>query len=244
MVYLNLRGQEVMFERAGSKDSDEINNRVIQGKSNDLKGTSYRKDLQVISIDAVLLGIDKYYSALKDDKNARYLSWEHCYRQFIKAHNQKGLTDEDIDYLSLHLAFYFASWGMLRGSSFLLQKDYKVHIDIIKELFKPCYDNLWGVRCIELQEHQNLDSLMELIKKIKAIYAAKKKNVGKTDTAISDILVTKVLLGTLGCIPAYVSISTPSFSSLPRILARMAKGKSAVSTSTSIFPRADTDSHS
>lgn len=203
MVYLNLTEQEVMFKKAGSKDSDEISNRVIQERNNEVKGTSCKKDQQVISIDAVLLGINKYYSALEGDENARYLSWEHCYKQFVKAHNQKSQTDEDIDYLSLHLAFYLASWGMLRGSSFLLQKDYKVHIDIVKELLKPYYNNLWGVRCIELQGHHNLDALMELAKRIKIIYGVKKKNIGKTDTAISDILVTKVLLGTLGCIPAY-----------------------------------------
>ncbi len=40
--------------------------------------------------------------------------------------------EETIDMLALHLGFYLASWGMYRGSSFLLQKDYKVHVPIVK----------------------------------------------------------------------------------------------------------------
>ncbi|MFT8351735.1 hypothetical protein [Clostridium saccharoperbutylacetonicum] len=70
-----------------------------------------------------MLGINKFYLDLESDENARYLSWEHCYKVFQEAHNRATLTDNDIDYLVLHLAFYLASWGMLRDSSFLLQKD-------------------------------------------------------------------------------------------------------------------------
>jgi hypothetical protein len=92
---------------------------------------------------------------------------------------------------------------MLRGSSFLLQKDYRVHFDIIKELYKPCYSNLWGINYKELEKQHNINLLMDLIEKIKIIYRLKRKNVKEADTDISNILVTKVLLGTLGCVPAY-----------------------------------------
>jgi len=45
----------------------------------------------------------------------------------------------DYDYLSLHHAFYLASWGMYRGSSFLLQKDYKVLTPIVEEILKRLF---------------------------------------------------------------------------------------------------------
>lgn len=38
------------------------------------------------------------------DSNHRFKSWEYCYTAF-------GNLDS-VDYLSLHLAFYLASWGM------------------------------------------------------------------------------------------------------------------------------------
>ncbi|MFT8351736.1 hypothetical protein [Clostridium saccharoperbutylacetonicum] len=44
---------------------------------------------------------------------------------------------------------------------------------------------------------------MNLIRNMKNIYRVKRENIKKVDTDISDILVTKVLLGTLGCVPAY-----------------------------------------
>ena len=50
--------------------------------------------------------------------NARYLSWEHCYKVFAP-HIGKSPTDKDADFLALHLGFYLASWGMYRASSFL-----------------------------------------------------------------------------------------------------------------------------
>ena len=41
---------------------------------------------------------------------------------------------------------------MYRGSSFLLQKDYKVHAPIVEEILKPEYDCLCGLACTDLRE--------------------------------------------------------------------------------------------
>ncbi len=73
----------------------------------------------------------KYYENLKDsdNKNNRELSWEHCYKVFYETLNKKNV---DYDYLSLHLALYLASWGMYRGSSFLKDRDYKIHIPAVE----------------------------------------------------------------------------------------------------------------
>lgn len=82
------------------------------------------------TVDLLIKSSTEFYNDLKADENGRYRSWEHCYSHFIKARESKEV---DYDYLSLQLAFYLASWGMYRGSSFLLQKDYKVHIPVVKE---------------------------------------------------------------------------------------------------------------
>ena len=89
--------------------------------------------------DLVIKSAYEFYGELQKDKNGRYRSWEYCYLNFGKARKE---TNPDLDYLSLQLAFYLASWGMYRGSSFLLQKDYKVHIPVIEELLKEKYDFL------------------------------------------------------------------------------------------------------
>lgn len=201
MEDLNLIEEKVRFRRLTTIDRNIEN----VNKTNNIAGMliSNARKQPTISIDKVIEALNKYYSDLETDENARYLSWEHCYKVFQDANSKEALDDEDIDYLSLHLAFYLASWGMLRGSSFLLQKDYRINIDIVKELYKPIYKNLWNVEYKELQEHRNLDNLLNLVGRLKTIYREKRKNVKETTADISDILITKVLLGTLGCLPAY-----------------------------------------
>ncbi|MDD4730211.1 MAG: hypothetical protein PHN55_15850, partial [Dysgonamonadaceae bacterium] len=44
---------------------------------------------------------------------------------------------------------------------------------------------------------------MTITDRLKTIYRKKRINVKEVTTDISDILITKVLLGTMGCIPAY-----------------------------------------
>jgi hypothetical protein len=61
------------------------------------------------------------------DRYDRLRSWDHCYKFF-----QGGFEDNEL--ASLHLAFYLASWGMYRGSSFLLDKDYLVHLKAMMSL--------------------------------------------------------------------------------------------------------------
>ena len=69
------------------------------------------------TVDLIIKSVNIFHDELKADKNGRYRSWEHCYKTFNDARNS---TSPDLDYLSLHLGFYLASWGMYRGSSFLL----------------------------------------------------------------------------------------------------------------------------
>lgn len=95
--------------------------------------------------------------------------------------------NNDIDYLTLQLAFYLASWGMYRGSSELLQKDYLIHepvVEIVRSNGELRKENV---------TYEDIESINEIIEKIKKEY--KVANVSRT-------LVSKILLGTLGCIPA------------------------------------------
>lgn len=154
------------------------------------------------SIESIIEASQKFYSDLKDDPNARYRSWEHCYLDFYKARNNKTNHNE---YLSLQLSFYLASWGMYRGSSFLLQKDYKIHIPVIEELLKEKYNPLMGIDCCELRKEDNMNLLFELGDYIKNYYNDVRRSVRNQNikSDISDTLLTKILMGTLGCVPAY-----------------------------------------
>lgn len=153
-------------------------------------------------VDLIIGSLSSFYNNLKIDENDRYRSWEHCYSSFIKA---RGKTNIDYDYLSLHLAFYLASWGMYRGSSFLLQKDYKIHIPVVKELLGSKYDALAGIDCSEYREEKNQKLLQDITSYLVEYYDGIRCEVKGSDlkNKLSSTLVTKILMGTLGCVPAY-----------------------------------------
>ena len=79
-------------------------------------------------IDLVKSAITPFYGKITNVDHHRYKSWEYCYQNFIEARNRE-LNRSDIDALSLHLAFYLASWGMYRGSSFLLHSSRRCSSD-------------------------------------------------------------------------------------------------------------------
>ena len=153
-------------------------------------------------MDFISKSSTEFYNALKTDENGRYRSWEYCYSHFIKA---RGSKDVDYDYLSLQLAFYLASWGMYRGSSFLLQKDYKIHIPVVKELSSEKYDTLAGIECSDLRNESNQKLLQDINSFLEQYYDKIRREVKEQDlkNKLSFTLITKILMGTLGCVPAY-----------------------------------------
>ena len=78
------------------------------------------------TVDLIIKSANTYYTESRLDANGRYRSWEHCYKCFYDARNNPS---PDYDYLSLQLAFYLASWGMYRGSSFLLESNKNIHLN-------------------------------------------------------------------------------------------------------------------
>lgn len=100
----------------------------------------------------------------------------------------------DIDTAALHLGFYLASWGMYRGSSFLLQQSYTVHIAVVDRLLSAEFSDLWNQEVgAEPADPKTIDSIFRLVVSVKQGYEPHEA---------SDILATKVILGTLGCLPA------------------------------------------
>lgn len=141
---------------------------------------------------------------MKKYPDGRHRSWEICYKEFSEAKKRSEkskISDSDVDYLSLHLAFYLASWGMYRGSSFLLQWDYTVHREVVCALLNEKYSNLYALECAKLEK--NWDLINELYNEIKTIYHEARSKVKEVESEVSPTLITKVLLGTLGCVPAY-----------------------------------------
>lgn len=143
----------------------------------------------------------KQFHKDKQELNSRYLSWEYCYAGFYQARKTKN---PDYDYLSLQLYQYLASWGMLRGSSFLLWKDYKIHIPVIQEMLQSEYDCLQGASCQDFLNEKVQAAWEKLDNKLIEYYSSvRKEQCGSVKNEVSTVLRSKILLGTLGCTPAY-----------------------------------------
>ena len=134
-----------------------------------------------------------YHSGLGGDPHHRYRSWEHCY-QFFRAKTQAEIIEQR-ENAALQLGFYLASWGMYRGSSFLLQHAYTVHLGVVDCLAAQEYSVLWGKDVGSEKEDVTLvPVILAAVEGVREAY----KPFGKA----TDTLVTKVLLGTFGCLPA------------------------------------------
>jgi hypothetical protein len=131
----------------------------------------------------------------------RYRSWEHCYGYF-RTSGQEGISG-DREHAALQLGFYLASWGMYRGSSFLLQYDYTVHLGVIGRLLESRCSILWekdfdfGARADDTTFVKVILDAVDAVREAYRPFAPAAETRQATDT-----LVTKVILGTLGCLPA------------------------------------------
>lgn len=138
-----------------------------------------------------------YLSGRKE--HGRYLSFEHCYCFFQKNYSESNKQVKE--HMALHLFAYLASWGMLRNS-FLMYKDYTYLVGLIEILSKKKEDSY------------NPFEIMEIKKAIISYFKGPEDNPTTYITNRSenqlvnkrknwDTLTSKIILGTLGCVPAY-----------------------------------------
>ena len=129
----------------------------------------------------------------------RYASFDYCFNYFRAFHEENSYKDlASPQYLQtscFQLGFYLASWGMLRGSSFLLRKSAKVYEPVIKAI-SQADSILW-----ELDVNAYTSSNIEMILDFKKTIA---RNLEHGNGA-TDTLVTKIMLGVFGNVPAFDS---------------------------------------
>lgn len=144
----------------------------------------------------------------------RFRSWTLCYEVFGEFYKKDNPTinKKDKDLLALHLGMYLASLGMYRGATFNIHYNYTIHRSIISLLFSKEAQEL-------RKNNHDLEYLKIHSKDIKKLYDeitikysellnhtwkdVLKLTADAKDRKATSILISEVLLGTLGCIPAY-----------------------------------------
>jgi hypothetical protein len=97
---------------------------------------------------------------------------------------------------------------MYRGSSFLLWKDFRIHRFAVRELLQPRYDPLLGLRPdSRRQSAEAVPRILALADAIRDTYCGHVGTINgrRVTVEVTDTLTTKIILGTLACIPAYDS---------------------------------------
>lgn len=134
----------------------------------------------------------------KDCKQSdRYASFDYCFNYFQEKYKNgeidKIANSENIQLSCLQLGFYLASWGMYRGSSLLLKKSVKIYEPLIKYIAsKEC--DVWDID-VDKYNGDNINKLIRCRKIIVQKLKIKQKNM--------DTLVTKIMLGVFGNVPAF-----------------------------------------
>src|SRR3954469_13567403 len=76
----------------------------------------------------------------------RYTSFDYCFNHF-QSHRDRTADircPEGMELSCLHLGFYLASWGMLRGSSVLSRRSLREYTRLV-ELIASCPEEVWSI---------------------------------------------------------------------------------------------------
>jgi hypothetical protein len=128
------------------------------------------------------------------EPTSRYASFDYCYNHFHELRGERFASIEDptgMELSCLHLGFYLASWGMLRGSSALLRRSVKHYEDVVRAI-AAAEQTAW-----EIDADDYSDDVIDVVF----------RTAGQIRSALPDgasnILVTKIMLGVFGCVPAF-----------------------------------------
>jgi hypothetical protein len=128
----------------------------------------------------------------------RYSSFDYCYNYFYEFYKQDKIqelsNEKNLQMSCMHLGFYLASWGMFRPSSFLINKSGKHFEELIIEISKMDSDR-WEIDVINYDK-SNVKDLIDCKEEI--IDA-----LGRSNAKTWDTLVSKIMLGVFGNVPAF-----------------------------------------
>ena len=131
-------------------------------------------------------------------------SFDYCYNYFYSFYANDRLSklasEENIQMSCFQLGFYLASWGMFRGRSKLLQKSVKCFEPLITWISKADR-KLWEIDVDSYDDKAIQNKLIEAVDGIRKTF----------DFEPTNTLVTKIMLGVFGNIPALDTNFSRSF---------------------------------
>jgi hypothetical protein len=132
----------------------------------------------------------------------RYASFDYCFNYFQSFREQGRVecicSPECVQQTCLQLGFYLASWGMLRGSTILLNKSARFCRRVL-EVIVRCDARLWEI------------DLPYTDKDIELLLGFGEELCEALENKASDTLVTKIMLGVFANVPAFDDLVKTGF---------------------------------
>lgn len=148
----------------------------------------------------------------------RYASFDYCFNYF-RAFKETGrlqelATNENLEKSCLQLGFFLASWGMYRMSGELAKKTSMKHfVKVIEEVSEWDSNHelgaIWDVDANKYHSDNAIECLENSYAKIRELALPRSQTKAET-------LVTKIMLGIFGCVPAFDGLFTTTFGNLYR----------------------------
>lgn len=120
----------------------------------------------------------------------REQSYDHCFNYFADAQD----LESDMQKSCAVLGFYLASWGMYRGSSFLLKRTNSSYLGDVVQVIQARRPELSSID-LDNYTDQNINTVLDTYKSLKeALQIGRERHI---------TLVTKIMVATFGCVPAF-----------------------------------------
>ncbi|MFM8530675.1 MAG: hypothetical protein ACKOD2_13580 [Ilumatobacteraceae bacterium] len=134
------------------------------------------------------------YASLRDP-DGRYASFDYCFNYFRRFTVEKSHRPDDPEHLqlsTLHLGYYLASWGMLRNS-FLRTQSSRALTSTVRAI-SDVPRSVWN---LDVDDYGDNEAVNQILATKEKIIKALKPNVP------TETLVTKIMLGVFGNVPAF-----------------------------------------
>lgn len=131
----------------------------------------------------------------------RYYSFDLCYSHF---RNLKLKNEINIEQSCFVLWSYLGSWGMLRGSSYLLKTKNPLYF---KELVEWVYCQDKTVWEIDVEDYRTPEKVEIILKIYQVIF----DKISDGENKPTKTLITKIILGVFGILPAFDSFFCKTF---------------------------------
>jgi hypothetical protein len=134
--------------------------------------------------------------AIGMDPSGREASFDYCFNYFQGFRDSGNISElanpTNLQVSCLQLGFFLASWGMYRGSAELLQKSARYLIPVIK-VIAGTDNSVWEIDANSYTD-ANIKLLLQLAEEIRNVLDPARR---------SDTLLTKIMLGVFGSVPAF-----------------------------------------